>query len=332
MKKSIQRTLSLLLTLCLVFTFMPMTASAALDSRVEKAIAWAVAIANDNSHGYSLYNRNGPDYDCSSFVSTAFKQGGFNVSGSLVTWTMEQAFTSVGFKAYSAGSVTLQRGDILLYPPQNGGHTELCLGNNQYVGAHWDYDGRTGDSSGEEIDVYYDNAPSWYSRVLRYEGSSSSTSTPKVTEYFNCDVTIQTTKGKTVNLYKNITDSQRHDYFDQGQTAYSTKGAKVSDGSTWYQIQAYDQNGNIITVWLNAGSSGVKIVNNKISIEPSLRFSPSSLSVDVGDSKTVSIDYQGDNVYLPAFIINDDSICSASWGDVDVNTGNAALIDRKSVV
>ena len=77
MKNSIKRTMCLLLMLCLVFTFMPMTASAALDSRVEKAIAWAVAIANDNSHGYSLYNRNGPDYDCSSFVSTAFRQGGF---------------------------------------------------------------------------------------------------------------------------------------------------------------------------------------------------------------------------------------------------------------
>ena len=45
-----------------------------------------------------------------------------------------------------------------------------------------------------------------------------------------------------------------------------------------------------------------------------------------GESKTVSINYKGDNVYLPAFIINDDSICSATWGDVDVNTGKAALI------
>ena len=40
----------------------------------------------------------------------------------------------------------------------------------------------------------------------------------------------------------------------------------------------------------------------------------------------MSINYKGDNVYLPAFIINDDSICSATWGDVDVNTGKAALI------
>ena len=153
---------------------------------------------------------------------------------------------------------------------------------------------------------------------------NASAASPTIT-YFNCDVTIQTTRGKTVNLYENITDSQRYDYFDQGQTAYSTKGAKVSDGSTWYQIQAYGWDGKIITVWLNAGSSGVKIINND-KVEPSLSFSPSSLTVDEGDNKTISINYRGDDVYLPAFIVNDDSICSASWGDVDVNTGKAALI------
>ena len=153
---------------------------------------------------------------------------------------------------------------------------------------------------------------------------NASAASPTIT-YFNCDVTIQTTRGKTVNLYKNITDSQRYDYFDQGQTAYSTKGAKISDGSTWYQIQAYGWDGKIITVWLNAGSSGVKIINND-KVEPSLSFSPSSLTVDEGDNKTISINYRGDDVYLPAFIVNDDSICSASWGDVDVNTGKAALI------
>lgn len=322
MKSSIKRALCLLLTLCLVLTFMPMTASAALDNRVEKAIAWAIAIANDNSHGYSQAHRNGPDYDCSSFVSTAFRQGGFNVSGSNWTGSMEQAFTSVGFKAYAASSVTLQRGDILLRHDNVRQHTELYLGNNQLVGAHWDYDGRTGDSSGKEINVYYDSAPSWHTRVLRYEGNSPSI---KVNEYFNCDVTIKTTKGKTVNLYKNITDSQRYYYFDQGQTAYSTKGAKVSDGSTWYQIQAYDRNGKIVTVWLNAGSSGVKIIKNNNNIEPSISFSPSNLSVDVGSSKTVSISFKGDGIQHIGGSIDGKSLCDVSWGNTDWNRGTTSL-------
>lgn len=270
MKKT-RKVMSITLVLCAILTLLPVSASAATDNRVEKAISWAVAIAKDNTHGYSMSKRYGPDYDCSSFVSAAFKYGGFNVSSNLWTGNMEQAFKAAGFKVYAANSVTLQRGDILLRHDNTQQHVELYLGNNQCVAAHWDDDGRTGDSGGHEIEVrskaYCDFCNyKQYTRILRYEGGSSDSSKPKVA-CFDCDVTISTTKGRTVNLYKNIGDSQRVDYFDQGQTAYSTKGAKVSDGSTWYQIRAYDQNHNIITVWLNAGSSGVKIVNNKITSE-----------------------------------------------------------------
>lgn len=320
MKRATQRILSIILSLCTILTFLPTTTYAALDSRVERAISWAISIANDNSHGYSQTHRNGPDYDCSSFVSTAFRQGGFNVSGSNWTGSMEQAFTSVGFKAYAANSVTLQRGDIVLRHDNVRQHVELYLGNNQFVGAHWDYDGQTGDGSGEEIDVYYDYAPSWYTRVLRYEGGSS---TPTVKEYFSCNIQINTTRGKTVNLFSQPTDSSRKTYFDQGQTAYSTRGAKLSDGSTWYEIQAVD-NGKTVRLWLKSGSSGVTVKD--LSVPLSISFSPSSVTLNSGESKTVSINYKGENVYLPAFTVNDDSICSASWGDVDVNTGKAALI------
>lgn len=120
-------------------------------------------------------------------------------------------------------------------------HVELYLGNNQCVAAHWDDDGKTGDGTGHEIEVrskaYCDFCNyNQYTRVLRYEGSSA----PTIKEYFSCDVVIQTTKGKTVNLFSKPTDSSRKSYFDQGQTAYSTRGAKLSDGSTWYEIQAID--------------------------------------------------------------------------------------------
>ena len=45
----------------------------------EKAVNWAVAIAADQSHGYSQVDRWGPDYDCSSFVISAFEQAGVAV-------------------------------------------------------------------------------------------------------------------------------------------------------------------------------------------------------------------------------------------------------------
>ena len=46
---------------------------------IEKAVEWAVATANDNSHGYSQVDRWGPDYDCSSFVIQAYEQAGVPV-------------------------------------------------------------------------------------------------------------------------------------------------------------------------------------------------------------------------------------------------------------
>ena len=35
-------------------------------TKTEKAVTWAIKIANDPAHGYDQDNRWGPDYDCSS--------------------------------------------------------------------------------------------------------------------------------------------------------------------------------------------------------------------------------------------------------------------------
>lgn len=178
-----KKTLSVVLSLILIATIMPLNyttvAATSLDSRVEAAIQWAISIANDNSHGYSQANRNGPDYDCSSFVSTAFKNGGFSVSGSLNTSSMKAAFEKVGFTSYKKGDVTIQRGDILLKP---GSHVELYLGNDTCVAAHNDYDGKTGDGNGKEIQVRTKSYCTFckqanYTYVLRYYGTTSTTYT-----------------------------------------------------------------------------------------------------------------------------------------------------------
>ena len=39
----------------------------------DKAVQWVIGVAEDNSHGYDQSSRWGPDYDCSSFVISAFK-------------------------------------------------------------------------------------------------------------------------------------------------------------------------------------------------------------------------------------------------------------------
>jgi hypothetical protein len=53
----------------------------------ESALSWAIAIAKDQSHGYSQQQRWGPDYDCSSLVISAYKQAGVPINTQVVNYT-----------------------------------------------------------------------------------------------------------------------------------------------------------------------------------------------------------------------------------------------------
>ena len=143
---------------------------------VEAAVKWAIAIANDNSHGYNQGSRWGPDYDCSSLIYEAFRVGGgFNLPvHSGYTGSMVHDFTSVGFKwLTNIGNSQngLLRGDILL---NSGSHTEIYIGSGMNVGAHSNEfggitGGRSGDQTGKEISTgQYYSFP--WDGVLRYGG------------------------------------------------------------------------------------------------------------------------------------------------------------------
>ena len=143
-----------------------------LMSVIEKAVQWAISIANDNSHGYSQAVRWGPSYDCSSLVISAFKQAGINLQ-STYTGNMREDFLAHGFKAYSPTGnsyYTLKRGDVLL---NEASHTALYIGSGQIVHARSsEGTADTRDNSGNEIRIqsYYDG--NW-DVVLRYEGSDT---------------------------------------------------------------------------------------------------------------------------------------------------------------
>ncbi len=152
---------------------------------VEVAVLWAISTANDQTHGYSQANRWGnPDYDCSSFVISAFKAGGFDVPD--YEWgntaTMRNTFEGLGFTWHSESEVKtvsqkyskLKRGDILL----RSGHTEIYIGEGKQVGAHSnspsyyhpDRSPEPGDQ-GDEVSVC-----DWYNGgwegILRFEGDT----------------------------------------------------------------------------------------------------------------------------------------------------------------
>ena len=150
---------------------------------IEKAVNWAVGIANDNSHGYDQTHRDGPDYDCSSLISWAYYNAGLNTRPGYTpsTSTMYKAFTSAGFvdvtsQANLSSGSGLVKGDVLLKP---GSHTEMYIGNSQLVGASQNENGgvtggKTGDQTGKEIHVHgYYNFPWQY--VLRYPGGGGGT-------------------------------------------------------------------------------------------------------------------------------------------------------------
>ncbi len=150
------------------------------NANVETAVQWAIAIANDNTHGYDQAYRDGPNYDCSSLVSHAFQNAGFNIINGYTPSTreMRSVFTSAGFTWYpgTPSETWLRRGDILL---KEDAHTEIYIGDGQNVGAHGNEfggitGGRTGDQTGHEIDVgsYYVYRGGW-DGVLRYTPSGS---------------------------------------------------------------------------------------------------------------------------------------------------------------
>lgn len=118
-------------------------------------VSAAIAIAGYDTHGYSQSSRTlNPDVDCSSFVYYAMLQAGYSTdqlgAAPFTTATMTTILESVGYTRYDFTSVdSLSPSDILW----RTSHTEIYVGNGQTAGAHTDYDGRAGDSSGQEINV-----------------------------------------------------------------------------------------------------------------------------------------------------------------------------------
>lgn len=162
---------------------------------IEKAVQWAIQTAQDNLHGYSQADRWGPDYDCSSFVITAYEQAGVRVkeAGASYTGNMRGAFISCGFVDVTnqvglSSGYGVQAGDVLL---NYAAHTCISIGNGKVANCRTSEGNyQTGDQSGNEIRIqsYWDGSPNKWNCVLRYKGNqqaatpSSGSSTPSNTQ------------------------------------------------------------------------------------------------------------------------------------------------------
>ena len=148
-------------------------------TKINRMATFGVNIANDDSHGYSQIYRwpvEGPDFDCASLMYWCAYKAGYNVTigpaGIHYTGTMLNDFQNAGFKAIPFSSVGLnglKKGDILLNTSQ---HTEMYIGNGQFVGAHCSETGgiygKAGDQTGNEISVCKAYVPTYgWNYVLR---------------------------------------------------------------------------------------------------------------------------------------------------------------------
>ena len=158
---------------------------------IDKAINWAVSIANDNSHGYDQLHRWGPDYDCSSLLISAWQQAGVPVQANGATYTgnMKNVFIKCGFESIKfVKGMSLKRGDVLLNEKH---HTAMYIGDGKVVMASINENGkavgcRTGDQTGREILTCNYYVPSYgWDYVLRY---------PTQEEVINVSVTLRQIK------------------------------------------------------------------------------------------------------------------------------------------
>jgi peptidoglycan hydrolase-like protein with peptidoglycan-binding domain len=143
----------------------------------EAALAWAIDIANDQSHGYSQASRWGnTDYDCSSLVISAYKHAGADTGNATYTGNMKAELLKHGFSDVTASinlasGANLKPGDILLYHLSGtAGHTALYAGQGQIVHARGQsYGSSAPGDQGSEIAVtpYYRGK---WATVLRYTG------------------------------------------------------------------------------------------------------------------------------------------------------------------
>ena len=147
-------------------------------SKIEKAVSWAEERAADSRNGYSQANRWGPDFDCSSFVITAWEQAGvpMKTKGATYTGNMRAVLLGLGFRIVTSGvnlatGEGMKRGDVLLRdqtPSHERDHAAMVTGNGLVVHARSsEGNTQTGDQSGNEIRVQpYWNHP--WDDVFRY--------------------------------------------------------------------------------------------------------------------------------------------------------------------
>lgn len=205
----------------------------------EAAVDWAVKTANDQSHGYSQSSRWGsPDYDCSSFTISAYRNAGVPIDINRVNYTgnmsglLNYGFSDVTKKVNLATGNGLQPGDIIYYHKSgNVGHAAIYIGNGKVVHARGASYGSTkpGDQ-GTEIAVapYYRGS---FDHVYRYTGGGTATQ-PATKKRYNVTTTLPIVKygsvGRAVMVWQTIVGVEADGEFGKNTKAATLQFQKAN--------------------------------------------------------------------------------------------------------
>lgn len=202
----------------------------------EAALAWAISIANDQSHGYSQASRWGtPDYDCSSLVISAYRHAGVDTGNATYTGNMRSELLKHGFSDVTASinlasGANLRPGDILLYHiGGTAGHTALYAGQGQIVHARGQSYGssKPGDQ-GQEIAVtpYYRGK---WATVLRYTGGGVAADRKRYKVETELPILRYGDTGKAVKVWQMVLGLSQDGEFGRDTLAATLKFQRASD-------------------------------------------------------------------------------------------------------
>lgn len=236
---------------------------------INDAVAFAVKIANDNTHGYSqktrsLYNITNPSsFDCSSLVLTsyyyAFLQNGLTEQAEYLekncsyTGNMSK-LTNVGFEIVAKNQTAhakMVKGDIELNETY---HTAMAVDSDTIVHARSsEGTSDTADNSGNEIrtQAWYKYSHGWDCR-LRFTGkglnlsgatasktttSSASTVTEGSAYMFTTETVKKGSKGNSVLLLQEILRARGFKGYDGNVLSLD----KEAGANTIYALKAYQK-------------------------------------------------------------------------------------------
>lgn len=216
---------------------------------IQDAVTWARRMAADDSHGYDQTNRWGLDYDCSSFVISAYKAAGVPLectyTGDMRGDMLRRGFSDVTASVNLLTGAGVQEGDVLLNYAR---HTALALGNGRIVQASINERGTAtggtpGDQTGREIyERDYYNYP--WDCVLRYtaEGGGIVTDDGVILPSYWYSVTLPLLKqgmtDHTVNTVQHLL--RAYGYYDGDITgtmdAATVEAVRGYQASQWLDI------------------------------------------------------------------------------------------------